>query len=77
MHGVFGQGRLRQFQRMIDQALAGETVTATRGAGAEYARLDDVLGAPLMREGRAVVILALFLGATLLELTTKGTTVGF
>jgi len=30
-----------------------------------------------MREGRAVVILALFLGATLLEFATKGTTVGF
>jgi len=30
-----------------------------------------------MREGRAVAILALFLGATLLEFATKGTTVGF
>ncbi|MGC9523248.1 MAG: YIP1 family protein [Anaerolineae bacterium] len=30
-----------------------------------------------MREGRALLILALFLGATLLEFATKGTTVGF
>jgi hypothetical protein len=30
-----------------------------------------------MREGRALVILAFFLGATLLEFATKGTTVGF
>lgn len=30
-----------------------------------------------MREGRAVLILALFLGATLLEFATKATTVGF
>jgi hypothetical protein len=30
-----------------------------------------------MREGRALAILALFLGATLLEFATKGTTVGF
>jgi hypothetical protein len=30
-----------------------------------------------LREGRALLILALFIGATLLELITKGTTVGF
>ncbi len=30
-----------------------------------------------MREGRALLILAFFVGATLLEFATKGTTVGF
>ena len=30
-----------------------------------------------MREGRALLILAFFVAATLLEFATKGTTVGF
>jgi UDP-glucose 4-epimerase len=48
LHGVFSGGNLGQFRRMIRQALAGEPVRAVRGAGGEYAHLEDVLGAFLL-----------------------------
>jgi UDP-glucose 4-epimerase len=51
LHGVFSEGRLSQFGEMIRQALAGEPVRATRGAGGEYAHLDDVLRAFLLATG--------------------------
>jgi UDP-glucose 4-epimerase len=51
LHGVFSQDNLGQFERMIQQALAGEPVQAVRGAGGEYAHLDDVLRAFLLAMG--------------------------
>jgi nucleoside-diphosphate-sugar epimerase len=42
LHGVFSQDNLAQFARMIQQAQAGETVTAVRAAGGEYAHVEDV-----------------------------------
>jgi nucleoside-diphosphate-sugar epimerase len=48
LHGVFSQDNLGQFGRMIQQARAGQTVTAVRGAGGEYAHLDDVQRAFLL-----------------------------
>ncbi len=40
MHGVFSEGHLGQFGQMIQQALAGEPVSAIREAGGEYAHLE-------------------------------------
>lgn len=51
LHGVFGQDNLGQFERMIQQASVGEPVQAVRGAGGEYAHLDDVLRAFLLAMG--------------------------
>jgi UDP-glucose 4-epimerase len=51
MHGVFSQGCLGQFGQMIEQAVAGEPVKATRQAGGEYAHLRDVLRAFLLAMG--------------------------
>jgi nucleoside-diphosphate-sugar epimerase len=48
MHGIFSEGRLGQLGQMIEQALAGETVKAVRGAGGEYIHLEDVLRAFLL-----------------------------
>jgi UDP-glucose 4-epimerase len=48
MHGVFSAGHLGQFGQMIQQALAGEPVRVIRGAGGEYAHLDDILRAFLL-----------------------------
>jgi UDP-glucose 4-epimerase len=48
LHGVFSEGHLGQFAPMIEQALAGGPVRATRGAGGEYAHMEDVLGAFLL-----------------------------
>jgi UDP-glucose 4-epimerase len=48
LHGVFSEGHLSQFERMIWQALAGEPVRAIREAGGEYAHLEDVLRAFLL-----------------------------
>ncbi len=48
MHGVFSEDHLGQFGPMIRQALAGESVKATRGAGGEHAHLEDVLRAFLL-----------------------------
>jgi UDP-glucose 4-epimerase len=48
MHGVFSEGRLGQFGTIIEQALSEQPVTVTRGAGGEYAHLDDVLRAFLL-----------------------------
>lgn len=48
LHGVFGAGNVGQFGQMIEQALARQPVTAVRGAGGEYAHLDDVLQALLL-----------------------------
>ena len=45
LHGVFSPGRLGQFSHMIEDALAGRPVRATRGAGGEYVHLEDVLRA--------------------------------
>jgi UDP-glucose 4-epimerase len=54
MHGIFGAGRLGQFDPMIGQALAGEPVQAIRGAGGEYVHLDDVLRVFLLVTGNPV-----------------------
>jgi UDP-glucose 4-epimerase len=43
MHGVFSQGGLGQFGKMMKQALAGAPVRAIREAGGEYAHLEDIL----------------------------------
>jgi nucleoside-diphosphate-sugar epimerase len=51
LHGVFSQDNLGQFERMIQQALAGETVKSVRGAGGEYAYLGNVLRAFLLAMG--------------------------
>jgi UDP-glucose 4-epimerase len=48
LHGVFSQENLGQFGRMIQQAQAGESVTAVRGAGGEYAHVQDVQRAFLL-----------------------------
>jgi nucleoside-diphosphate-sugar epimerase len=48
LHGVFSQDNLGQFARMIQQAQAGEAVTAVRGAGGEYAHVEDVCAAFLL-----------------------------
>ncbi len=48
LHGVFSAGDLGQFGPMIQQALAGRPVQATRGAGGEYAHIEDVLRAFLV-----------------------------
>jgi len=45
LHGVFDAGNLGQYAHMIEQALAGEPVRATRGAGGEYAHIADVVRA--------------------------------
>jgi UDP-glucose 4-epimerase len=51
LHGVFSQDNLAQFSRMIQQAQSGETVAAVRGAGGEYAQLEDVRRAFLLAMG--------------------------
>jgi UDP-glucose 4-epimerase len=48
LHGVFSERRLGQFAPMIEQALAGEPVRVTRGAGGEYAHMEDVLRATFL-----------------------------
>ena len=48
LHGVFSPGRLGQFAPMIEQALVGQPVRVTRGAGGEYVHMDDVLRAFLL-----------------------------
>jgi UDP-glucose 4-epimerase len=55
LHGVFGQDNLGQFERMVQQAVAGQPVQAVRGAGGEYAHLDDVLQAFLLAMGNGKV----------------------
>lgn len=45
IHGVFSEGKLGQFETMIEQALAGRPVQAFREAGGQYAHIDDVLKA--------------------------------
>jgi len=57
LHGVFSEGNLGQFERMIRQALAGESVKATQGAGGEYAHIEDVWRAFLLAMGNPVVSL--------------------
>jgi UDP-glucose 4-epimerase len=51
LHGVFGQDNLGQFGRMIEQARAGEAVTAIRGAGGEFVHVQDVMKAFLLAMG--------------------------
>jgi UDP-glucose 4-epimerase len=51
LHGVFDEGHLWQFGRMIEQALAGEPVRATQGAGGEYTHMEDILKAFLLATG--------------------------
>jgi UDP-glucose 4-epimerase len=51
LHGVFSADRMGQFGVMMRQALAGRPVQATRGAGGEYAHIDDVLQAFLLATG--------------------------
>jgi nucleoside-diphosphate-sugar epimerase len=48
LHGVFSADGLGQFGPMIRRALAGRPVQATRGAGGEYAHIDDVVRAFLI-----------------------------
>ena len=48
LHGVFSAGNLGQYAHMIEQALAGEPLRATRGAGGEYAHIADVVRAFLL-----------------------------
>ena len=43
LHGVFSEDRLAQFWGMIQDAQSGDTVKAVRGAGGEYAHIEDVL----------------------------------
>jgi len=50
LHGVFDAGNLGQYAHMIEQALAGEPVRATRGAGGEYAHIADVVRAFLVAQ---------------------------
>jgi len=45
IHGVFSQGRLGQFEEMIQRARTGQTVRVVRGAGGEYVHLEDVIAA--------------------------------
>jgi len=51
LHGVFDDGELNQFGRMIRQALAGAPLQVTRGAGGEYAHVEDVLAGFLTATG--------------------------
>lgn len=51
LHGVFSEDRLGQFGGMIEQALAGEPVSATRGAGGEYVHVSEVLRVLLLTTG--------------------------
>jgi UDP-glucose 4-epimerase len=51
LHGVFSEGRLGQFGSMIEQALAGEPVRATRGAGGEYMHVSEVVRVLLLATG--------------------------
>jgi nucleoside-diphosphate-sugar epimerase len=51
MHGVFSQGHLSQFGRMIEQALAGEPVRVIQEAGGEYGHLKDIVRAFLLAMG--------------------------
>jgi UDP-glucose 4-epimerase len=50
LHGVFSAGNLGQYAQMIEQALAGKPLRATRGAGGEYAHIADVVHAFLLAQ---------------------------
>ena len=43
LHGVFSEDSLAQFGGMIKEAQIGDMVKAVRGAGGEYAHIEDVL----------------------------------
>lgn len=43
IHGVFGPGRLGQFEQMLYNAQRGRPVRAVREAGGEYVHLEDVV----------------------------------
>jgi UDP-glucose 4-epimerase len=51
LHGVFNEGHLWQFGRMIEQALAREPVRLTQGAGGEYVHMEDVSKAFFLATG--------------------------